>query len=231
MSPQQSSFSGLPNKAIVCDTLIDQTIVFIWDSLLPWRDDSDRPAADGEEELNGQLHDYLSSRAKELMPMIYFRHEQRQEGQRRVDIAAKPINTVIIQSNRYTPYQPILVIEGKRLPAPAKNREREYVSGENGQISGGIQRFKTGAHGKEHDNAIIVGYVQEKLPKDWHLIVNGWISELAKIQPDSWSENEKLSKIQCFDSGQRAKSSSEHSRVNGCKSNIIGLHHFWIQMN
>jgi len=228
MPSQQSSFSGLPDKSIVCGTLIEQAIELVWDSLLPWRDHPDRPLVEGEEELNGYLCDYLNIRKH---PMIRFQHEQRQKGRHRVDIAAKPCKSTVIFGVSYTIFQPICAIECKRLPAPTKDREWEYVTGENGKASGGIQRYKLGAHGKEHDTAVMVGYVQKKSPKDWHPLVNDWISELAKNQPDSWSENEKLSKMQCFDSGQRVKSFSVHSRVNECKSKAIGIHHFWIQMN
>jgi hypothetical protein len=227
---RQTQTLGQPSADTVCDSLIDQTIDFIRDSLLPWKNDSNRLPIEAEEELNGQLHDFLSSRAAEKFPMVFFRHEQRQTGLRRIDLAAKPIKPVVIHGIRFTPYQSVVVIEGKRLPAPEKAREREYVTGENGKISGGIQRFKLGEHGAEHDTAIIVGYVQKNSPQDWHPAINGWISELARSHPEKWSANEKLAPLQSDDFGALAKSVSNHPRVNGCKTPRIRIHHFWIQM-
>jgi len=230
-TPSQPVFYDSPDKAIVDNGLIGQTIEFVWRTLLPWRNDPERPLQEGEEELNGQLHDYLSIRAKEELPMVYFRHEQRQGIRRRIDIAVKPVKTVMINGDRYIPYQPILLIEGKRLPAPSNDRKREYVTGEDGDITGGIQRFKLGKHGKAHDIAIIVGYVQEKSPQDWHPIVNGWILELAESHPNDWKTGEVLANAQGCPSMKRIRSVSEHHRISGCKSDTIQLHHFWIQMN
>jgi len=110
-------------------SLIEQTIEFVWGCLIPWRNDPDRPFAEGEEELNAQFHNFLQSRACEIFPMVLFQHEQRQEGRRRVDLSVKPIKKVVIEGVTYTKYHPIFVIEGKRLPPPSKTREREYVSG------------------------------------------------------------------------------------------------------
>lgn len=230
MPEQLQSFQDKIEDGIVDNTLIKRTVKYVWDSLMPWCNDVDCPVVDGEEELNEQFHDYLNSQVAETLPMIYFRHEQKQEGRRRIDMATKPRITVVINGRRYTRYQPILVIEGKRLPAPSNDREREYVTGENDDITGGIQRFKTGAHGKEHGEAIIVGYVQAEVPEYWFAVINGWISDLKTELPDKWSMNDELRDIQCEDSGQRARSFSEHSRVSGCRSESIRLHHFWIQM-
>jgi hypothetical protein len=202
--------------------LLDETILFIANALLPWRNDPDRPLEESEEALNAQLQNFLQCRAIAEFPMIVFQHEQRQSGQRRVDIGVHPTGA--------GKYKPFLVMEGKRLPAPSKDREREYVTGEENKISGGIQRFKLGVHGAEHDTAIIVGYIQKKSLRDWHPVINGWISELAKSHPEKWSANEKLTPLQSGDFGALAKSVSNHPRVSGCKTPLIRIHHFWIQM-
>jgi hypothetical protein len=108
MRKSTNSVGRLAQTAIH-DSLIDQTIEFIWDSLLPWKDDPDRPFAEAEEELNAQLHNFLQSRAIEKFPMVFFQTEQRQDGRRRVDLSAKPTRAVIIQGVMYSRYQPILL--------------------------------------------------------------------------------------------------------------------------
>lgn len=229
MPPSTSSIGKLsPN--VVCHTLVDQTIEFVWASLSLWKDDPDRPYVKAEEDLNGQFHDFLSLRATHEFPMIFFRHEQRQKGQRKVDLAAKPTNPVVIHGIRYSPYQPIITIEGKRLPAPQKNRKREYVTGENGKISGGIQRYKLGEHGGEHDVAIIIGYVQEQSLQYWYTTVNSWITDLVKTHPDEWGIDEKLSAFQIEHSAVTAKSISKHPRIIGSNTQKIRILHFWISL-
>lgn len=210
-------------------SLIEQTIEFVWGCLIPWRNDPDRPFAEGEEELNAQFHNFLQSCANEAFPMVLFQHEQRQEGRRRVDLSAKPAKKIIIEGVTYTKYQPILVIEGKRLPAPSKDREREYVSGEE-KHSGGIQRFKLGLHGKDHAIAIILGYLQQGKLQEWHSRVNGWISDLARDQPDDWANHEVLAGFSHHRGGQKARTLSVHPRLNGCKTPEIQILHFWVQL-
>jgi hypothetical protein len=80
-----------------------------------------------------------------------------------------------------TIYDPFLVFEGKRLPAPSKAREREYVSGGTA-YSGGIQRFKRGLHGATVEQAAIVGYVQDDGFAQWLTRINSWISDEV-VQP------------------------------------------------
>lgn len=226
--PKPGNSIGRLAKSAVSNSLIDQTIDFIWSSLLPWQNDPSRPVAEAEEHLNAQFHNFLQSRANAEFPMIFFQHEQHQEGRRRVDLSAKPARSVIIQGVGYSRYQPIIVIEGKRLPAPAKSREREYVTG--GQDgSGGIQRFKIGGHGKEHKTVIMLGYIQKKFPKDWRNSINAWICELAKTNSHHWSTDEILSEFHNSDLNERAKLASVHPRVVGCASKTIRILHFWIQ--
>lgn len=224
--PQNSK--GQLAKTAVNDTLIGRTIEFIWDSLTPWRDDPERTDVDSEEELNAQLHNFLEVRSREVFPMVYFQHEQRQGRRRRVDIAAKPVRTVVIESVIYTKYLPLFVIEGKRLPSPSKDREQEYVTGDK-KLSGGIQRFKLGLHGKDHEKAVIVGYVQENSARHWYSIVNSWIAELAKTDPTDWTVGEKLIEFATANTNARARSVSEHPRAKPQELSSIKLFHFWIQ--
>ena len=78
--------------------------------------------------------------------MAVFHHEEFQTGRRRIDLSVKTEQVIIAGTRKFTKYDPYLVIEGKRLPAPTKDREMEYVTGGQ-EISGGLQRFKLGLHG------------------------------------------------------------------------------------
>lgn len=228
MREPSNSIGRLAPRAVQV-SLIEQTIEFVWECLIPWRNDPDRPFAESEEELNAQFHNFLQSRACEIFPMVLFQHEQRQEGRRRVDLSAKPIRKILIEGVTYTKYQPILVIEGKRLPSPSKTREREYVTGEE-KLSGGIQRFKLGLHGKEHQFAIILGYIQQGTSQEWHSRINGWISYLASNQSEDWANHEILEKLSLQHGGQKARTSSLHPRLKECKTPKIQILHFWVQL-
>lgn len=224
MIPPPSSFGSLDRSAIA-NSLIDETIEFIWDSLEPWQCDPERSTEQAEEALNEQFHNFLESRRSEQFPMVYFQLEQRQGGGRRVDLSVKPTALTLIEGRVYSKYQPFLVIEGKRLPSPARSREREYVTGED-RISGGIQRFKLGVHGKDQKTAIILGYLQEGAPCDWHSRIDAWIAELATSDPENWNLKEQLFEFQ--ESVSRARSLSIHPRPNDCTSPEIKLLHFWV---
>jgi hypothetical protein len=228
MRKSTNSVGRLAQTAIH-DSLIGQTIEFIWDSLLPWKDDPDRPFAEAEEELNAQLHNFLQSRAIEKFPMVFFQTEQRQDGRRRVDLSAKPTRAVTIQGVTYKRYHPFLVIEGKRLPSPSRDREREYVSGGT-ELSGGIQRFKLGLHGKDYATAVIIGYVQRGDLAQWKSVINGWIADLATGQSSDWAATEILSPVGTKNTCTRSRYSSKHLRTTGCKTTFIELSHFWIQV-
>lgn len=216
-------------QTAIHDSLIGQTIEFIWDSLLPWKDDPDRPFAEAEEELNAQLHNFLQSRASETFPMVFFQTEQRQDGRRRVDLSAKPTHAVTIEGVMYNRYRPLIVIEGKRLPSPSREREREYVTG-GVALSGGIQRFKLGLHGKEHSTALIVGYVQNGDALHWRSLVNGWIADLATERSSEWAKTEILFEVEAQNASARTRYSSRHLRTKECKTQFIELSHFWIRL-
>lgn len=212
----------------VDNTLIERTVTFIWDSLLPWRDDAEREYAEAEEDLNAQFQNFIQVRAGDLFSMVHFQHEQRQTERRRVDIAAKPTKATIINGMTYTKYQPFLVVEGKRLPAPSKARKQEYVTGGVKQ-SGGIQRFKLGLHGKDHATAVLVGYIQKQDARHWYSQVNGWIGELAQSDPQQWDADEILTAFASADKGSRARAESNHPRSKPHRIAPIQLFHFWIQ--
>lgn len=110
--------------------------------------------------LNPQLCRFLDVRARSEFPMITFGHEEPQASGRHIDLSASAVEGMVIEAQPYTKYDPILVIECKRIPAPSRNREKEYVTGAKpDRISGGIQRFKLGYHGARLDTVGMIGYV------------------------------------------------------------------------
>jgi hypothetical protein len=121
--------SGKITHGIEPGTLLRQTMGFVEESLPAWRDDATREFVEAEEELNGQLCKFLNHRAREEFPMAYFHHEERQGGRRRADLSALPTSKAIEAEGYESIYEPILLIEGKRLPTPTAARHREYVTG------------------------------------------------------------------------------------------------------
>ena len=107
------------------------------------------------------------------------------------------------------------VIEAKRL----YKGSRDYVNS-------GIGRFKNKEHGKNHDIAAMLGYVQKEDFNYWHGKVNSWIDDLIANPNDciGWSEQDKITIIQVSEFGEYK---STHSRI---KINPITLYHFWINL-
>lgn len=119
-----------------------------------------------------------------------------------------------------SPYQPfsseLFVIEAKRLPPTTS---RDYVRM-------GIGRFKREEHGKEHDIAAMLGYIQDEDFGHWYKKVNSWIEDLISTSGESprWIEQDKLRSIRLTDVGEYE---SKHSRIN---ENPITLYHFWVPL-
>lgn len=212
-------------------TLVDRTLDFIRSQLPCWRDDADRPVERAEDNLNLQLCDYLDRSARFSFPEVRFSREEPQTGRRSVDLAAKPVLRAVIRGREYTIYQAFLVIEGKRLPAPSTEREREYVSGGE-RTTGGIQRFKLGVHGAELHVAALVAYVQNGSPNDWCSTVNGWILDLVGTTSDgcTWEAHEVLNLLEQDDELGIIISRSSHGRTGVPSGTTIDMVHFWIAM-
>jgi hypothetical protein len=213
-------------------SLVDRTLDFVSEELAAWRDDPDRVAEDAEERLNAQLCKYLNVAASGRFPMVYFHHEEKQTGIRRVDISALPKRGIVLGMTYHSIYEPFLVLEGKRLPAPSGDREREYVTGRPKQ-SGGIQRFKLSLHGSRQSKAAIIGYVQSGTLKEWLARINEWIRaevENQKASGEIWSMTEQLLDFTEDTSLRTASSSSVHPRADGAASPEIKLRHLWVVM-
>jgi len=217
---------------------IETTLEFIRTQLPAWRGDPKRPQASSERLLNSALCDFLDSRARVACPMVRFKHEAPQTRARTVDIGVHGTEgTTVVGICGYSIYDPFMVVECKRLPAPSKDREREYVTGVHkatGAATGGIQRFKLGLHGADVETAAIIGYVEKGATAHWLATINRWITELAaaatSTQGCSWSLDESLARIDAKDEQDTSIAISVHHRSSICRTSSIRIYHLWIIM-
>ncbi len=215
-------------------TLPLKTINYVRKLLPSWRDDPDRPNDISEPKLNSHLCKYLNTRrSREKFPMVFFNHEEPQAPNRSVDISATASEQLSIGAKLYSIYEPFIVIECKRLPAPALDREKEYVTGGIRYKSGAIQRFKLGLHGADMNLVVIIGYVQKFSFNYWIMQINKWIAEMCLgIIPDGciWSDTEMLENIEKNRKKGISMCQSVHNR-NGSVSSPIEIRHLWITMD
>ncbi len=228
---RNTSSIGQITYGITLKTLVLKTIAFVREQLPAWRDDPNRQNEQSENKLNLQLCKFLDSRARKVFPMVCFYHEEYQTGRRSVDLSASLAQSKVIEATTYSIYDSILVLEGKRIPAPSQDREKEYVIGTiSGKISGGIQRFKMGLHGAEQDLAAMVGYVQARTPRYWQKKINKWIVQLSSgsVEDDCvWTDAETLKSLTADIQTGIVSYCSRHNRMSG---NTIEIHHLWIVM-
>jgi hypothetical protein len=214
------------------DALVERTLEFVRGELAGWRNDPERTREEAEERLNAQLCKYLNVAASHRFPMVLFSHEEKQTGTRRVDMSALPISGGFIGTTYHTVYDPFLVFEGKRLPAPSRNREREYVTG-GAKKSGGIQRFKLALQGAKQTTAAMIAYIQKDEIEHWRSTINGWIREVASDETaidEQWSADEQLSDLTTDHAVHIASASSAHKRRKGAISPEIRIRHLWVVM-
>lgn len=209
-------------------------VAFIAEALPFWRDDGMRQPETAEDALSDQLCDFLNdaARATPGLDAFKFQRETRDDsrGGRNLDIAAKPSGCSIwIGDRHYSRYDILLPIECKRLPTPiARKRDpREYLYSDNSS-TGGIQRFKSGAHAANHAFAAMIGYVQDRDIPHWQRELGAWIDGLAANAAPHWSANDRL-ELEDHDTAQRrAILKSSHTRANGL--DMIAMSHLWIEM-
>jgi hypothetical protein len=228
---KQDSF-GRITSGIKSHASILSIIDFVGKQLPSWRDDPNRLGVESEDKLNSQLYKFLNSQAREYLPMFCFGYEELQRSNRKVDMSVLPTANMIIGAHTYTKYDPVLVIECKRLPAPTAEREKEYVSSQTpNKITGGIQRFKLGLHGEKYDLAAMIGYIQDQIDGGWIDTINKWIKELAvKTIGDGcvWSDDEILHLLENNTVTGIIKCNSKHRRT--ANSRDIKIQHIWILM-
>lgn len=222
---------GQITYGITLKTIVLETIAFVREQLPAWRDDPNRQKEQSENKLNLQLCKFLNTRARNDFPMVRFDHEEYQTGRRSVDLSASLAESKVIEATTYSIYDTILVLEGKRIPAPSPDREKEYVIGAtSGKISGGIQRFKMRLHGAGQDLAAMIGYVQVRTPRYWQKKINEWIIQLSSdsVEDDCiWTETETLKSLTADIQKGIVSYCSMHNRISG---NNIEIHHLWIVM-
>jgi hypothetical protein len=167
--------------------------------------------------------------------MFAFGHEEPQASGRHVDISALATGSMMIEAQSYTKYDPLLVVECKRIPAPSKDRVREYVTGARAdKITGGIQRFKLGYHGARLDMAAMIAYVQTGTACHWLDEVNRWILELVDNPLGDgcvWEKTEILRAAGEDDSRDVFSYFSAHKRIATSTRDRIEIHHLWIMMS
>lgn len=213
---------GAVTSGIPPGTLVDRIVEFVRGALADWRDDSKRPPVDTEVPLNAQLCKFLNARARDAFPMVAFNHEEPQGARHSTDLSvthATPAADI---------YEPILVIEGKRLPAPETRREKEYLTGD-AKRSGGVQRFKLALHGAAGSRGMIVAYIQKETAVRWLETLNGWIRDLSRMpgnEHDAWNADENLRDFAELPDST-ARCDSDHARTTGDR---VRLHHAWVEM-
>lgn len=224
--------SGALSGDVLPHNLSLETIVsFVRKQLPLWAADPDTTKNEAENGLNESLCGFLDIQSRNDLPLCYFMHEASQRGRRKVDLAAKPTQHILVEGHLYTKNDPVFVIEGKLLPPPpGKKREREYLTGLDGETTGGIQRFKLGEHGGKLNEAAIVGYVKKNSLLFWCETINLWIDELIHTDHHlEWQDSEKLGSFQ--ESEQTAYLISNHPRsLDKCISNNILIHHLWVDI-
>jgi hypothetical protein len=231
----KKKYTGEITSGIKPHTFQLAIINFVHQQLPFWRDDPDRSFEQAEKKLNSQLSIFLDSQARNNFSMVFFHHEEPQYGNRDVDISVLPEENVIIEAQIYTKYDPVLVIECKRLPARSLDYEKEYVTGTKpNQKSGGIQRFKLGLHGAKHNFVAMIGYVQDRSASHWQGMINRWILELVNNPIGDgcvWTADETLKAFERDTSRGIYSYRSIHSRTGDIVNSEIELHHLWITMN
>jgi len=117
-------------------------------------------------------------------------------------------------------HYPLFVVEAKRLPAPKKSREKEYITGNN--ENGGIERFKIEKHGKELPACGMLGYVEKEDFLFWKKCINSWIAELA-LTTNMWREDEILAETERDNDFMVLESIAHRKSQTG-----VRLYHLWI---
>lgn len=230
--PNQTAIGALAPNTQKQDLSLYELLDFIANQLPLWRDDTERQPVSSEHDLNDQLCDYLNHASRHSSwDFLQFRTEVPDSitSGRSLDISPKPsTRTVWVKGRQYNKYQALIPIECKRLPTPkgSDRDEREYVFSSYG-IRGGIQRFKLGKHGADHELAAMVGYIQERDCGYWKNEIISWITELRKTdpvwQPSDCFTDDKYDKVL-----RLSRLRSVHQRPSGLSD--IEILHFWIEM-
>ncbi|HPI20843.1 MAG TPA: hypothetical protein PKY56_10775 [Candidatus Kapabacteria bacterium] len=116
----------------------------------------------------------------------------------------------------------IFSVESKRLPAPEKHREKEYVIGEN--MNGGIERYKIEKHGKGLDVCGMLGFIEKEESNYWLTQINEWIEELSNSD-SFWNKDEILNENEKNDNYSYFNSISHRQTERD-----LTLYHLWVNI-
>jgi len=230
------SFSGSLNAGLHSPaTFSHELLNFIKEELPRWRDDPDRPPESSETILTSQLCAHLNSAAHRSSgwDILQFRTEEADEKNkgRKIDLVPAPCDAKIqVDGRSYTQYDSLMPIECKRLPTPkgTKRDLREYVISQYSS-TGGIQRFKAGHHGANHQIGAMIGYVQNENRDFWNKKVKEWIEGLVKDKQKGWTTQDFLQPKSDDSALKLATLHSRHKRENSLPE--MELNHLWIEMN
>lgn len=225
---------GRITHGLQANALVVRTLEFVQQELPLWRDRKDRIEEEAEEKLNAQLCKHLNSRARKVPLPVMFHHEEKQAENRRVDISAGLDEGGFVGSTYHSIDEPFVVLEGKRLPAPGgASREREYVTGGDDALTGGIQRFKLALHGARMPIVALIGYVQKYNTHHWHEQINDWIRQLSAAKSKTqckWTESELLIDFKADDTSRSSLCKSNHPRLSSSVSETVEVWHLWLEL-
>ncbi|MBL7797919.1 MAG: hypothetical protein JNJ90_15605 [Saprospiraceae bacterium] len=197
---------------------VDKLITFLKSVLPTFPQEKRLKKEQSENDLTEELYKFLTRKARLDSYPFEFQPEKAQKmpkgHAKRVDLAARVLTKDIDM-------EVIYCLEAKKLPTdrPGGEREMEYVLGR----TGGIERFKNEAHGKDDEGNLlprngIVGYITANDFVHWHTQVNSWILAAG------WSGYETL--ILNY-SSEIGVLTSNHFRISG---DVLLLTHFWVKI-
>lgn len=179
-------------------------------------------SSQNENDITELLYKHLTRKRKFNREKIEFPFEfQPEKSQKKVGTKghAKRVDLAIRINAQDCDMEVIYVLEAKKLPTGAGEREQEYVRGK----GGGIQRFKDDNHGLDDVGKLlpqsgIVAYLITNEFSFWQNQINEWIDDCK------WNKSEHLEKEYFREIG---KLNSTHLRVSGAN---VQLNHYWIKI-
>lgn len=216
------------------DDSVKAVIEFIKTNFKEFAEINKSTKAKNEKGLNQKLCIYLNRKLN--TEPFFFQHEFIENVESgispQVDIGtiAKEENVGTFE-NQYVNDDSFFSFEAKRLPQEKKEREKEYVTGQQSS-TGAMERFKKGIHGSRLKFAAIIGYVQRENFEHWFLKINSWIEELAVDEKQPiWTNDDKLEKKSSSMNDLVIELTSENSRsIIGNQTDKIKIFHFWVNL-
>lgn len=149
------------------------------------------PGSTSERRLTDALFNELQARAGDR-PFYFDKEPGEATGRRSADLDVRPRDgqSFAIEGRRFQARERFLAFEAKRLPAPERGREREYLVGEHG----GVERFKRGLHAPDLLTVGMIAYLQSHDSGHWHAQLDAWIDALiaAGGSAPAWDDDDRL---------------------------------------